>query len=77
MSHLSQKLVPMHVSFLASYLDFFAFALIILVSMLMSAGVKGSTTANNIFTIINLGTIVTVLVAGAMKGNRHIRGDFE
>lgn len=68
MSNFSQNLVPMHVSFLASYLDFFAFVLIILVSILLSSGVKKSTMLNNIFTIINLGTITMVIIAGAMKG---------
>lgn len=68
MSHLFQKWVPIHVSFLASYLDFFAFGLIIFVSILLSTGVKKSTMMNNIFTIINLATIATVIVAGAMKG---------
>lgn len=71
MSHLFQKLVPLHVSFLASYLDLFAFALIILVSILLSAGVKKSSAVNNIFTLINLATIATVIVAGAMKGKRY------
>lgn len=68
MAHFFQHLLPMRVSFLASYLDFFAFTLIILVAILLSAGVKKSITINNIFTTIALATIGIVIVAGAIEG---------
>lgn len=73
MAHFSQHLLPMHVSFMARNLDFFAFAVIILVSILLSTGVKKSFTINNIFTTITLATIGIVIVAGAIKGKLPIR----
>lgn len=59
---------------MASHLDFFAFTLIILVSILLSAGVKKSSMINNICTTINLATIMIVIVSGAIKGK--IGGNF-
>lgn len=37
--------------------------------MLLSVGVKESTSLNNVFTILNLTTIAIVLVSGSIKGS--------
>lgn len=71
MSQFSQHLLPIRVDFLASHLDFFAFALVILASILLSVGVKKSITINNILTSITLATIAVVIVSGAMKGEKN------
>lgn len=59
----------MDVSFLAPYPDFFAFIMIILLALLLSTGVKESTILNNIFTAINLFTVVIVIASGVIKGS--------
>lgn len=55
--------MPIDVDFLAEYPDFFAFAIIMIVTVLLASGVKASTTFNNIFTFVNLMTIAIVLVS--------------
>ncbi|XP_074026550.1 cationic amino acid transporter 2 [Leptinotarsa decemlineata] len=61
--------LPMNISFLAPYPDFLAFLLVILLTALLSFGVKESSTFNNLFTIVNLVTIVIAIVAGSMKAD--------
>ncbi|XKL65754.1 hypothetical protein PGB90_009174 [Kerria lacca] len=61
--------MPIHVSFLSSYPDFFASGLVILLSVLVAWGVKESSTINGIFTIVNLLTIFIIIVCGAFKAN--------
>lgn len=68
MSNFFQELVPINVPFLSKHLDFAAFFLIIVIAILLSTGVKESTMLNNIFTAINLATVVTVIVSGMIKG---------
>lgn len=63
---------PIDVSFLAEYPDFFSFAIVILLSILLSVGVKESSLLNNVFTTINLATVAIVIVTGAMKGRARI-----
>ncbi|XKL61746.1 hypothetical protein PGB90_001579 [Kerria lacca] len=63
------KWMPIHVSFLSSYPDFFAGGLVMLLSVLVAWGVKESSTINGIFTIINLLTIFIIIVCGAFKAN--------
>lgn len=63
---------PIDVSFLAEYPDFFSFAIVILLSILLSVGVKESSLLNNVFTVINLATVAIVIVTGAMKGRARI-----
>lgn len=67
MSDFFLHLMPMHVSFLAKYPDFFSFIVVILVSILLSAGVKESSILNNIFTTINLMTVTLVICSGIFK----------
>ncbi|KAG6449184.1 hypothetical protein O3G_MSEX005916 [Manduca sexta] len=56
---------PINVSFLATYPDFFAFGLVMIITVLLGIGVAESTKLNNVFTGLNLLTIITVVVAGA------------
>ena len=61
--------MPIHVNFLSDYPDFFAFGVVMLLIILLSIGVKESSMLNNIFTVINLITIVIIVVAGAIKAD--------
>ncbi|XP_075977772.1 cationic amino acid transporter 3-like [Anticarsia gemmatalis] len=60
------EIAPIHVSFLADYPDFFAFALVGVITVLLSVGVQESTKLNNVFTGLNLITVIIVVVAGAI-----------
>ncbi|CAH0585957.1 unnamed protein product [Chrysodeixis includens] len=60
---------PINVSFLADYPDFFAFALVLLITILLGIGVNESTKLNNVFTALNLATVIIVVIAGAVKSN--------
>lgn len=63
-----RSLMPIDISFLSEYPDFFAFAMVMLLVLLLCIGVRESSILNNIFTIINLTTITIVIVAGSIKG---------
>lgn len=65
-----QSIMPIDISFLSEYPDFFAFGMVMLLVLLLSMGVKESSFLNNIFTVINLLTILIVIVAGSIKGKR-------
>lgn len=60
---------PINVSFLADYPDFFAFGLVLLVTILLGIGVNESAKMNNVFTALNVLTVTVVVVAGAVKSN--------
>lgn len=60
--------MPIDISFLSEYPDFFAFAMVMLLVVLLCIGVKESSILNNVFTVINLITITIVIVAGSMRG---------
>jgi solute carrier family 7 (cationic amino acid transporter), member 3 len=64
-----KEVLPINVSFLADYPDFFSFAIVMLLAVLLAVGVKESTVLNNIFTTVNVVVIGIVLVAGAMKAD--------
>ena len=68
MSHTLQEVMPINVSFLGKYPDFFSFFMVLLLACLLAFGVKESSVLNNIFTCVNLVTVCIVLVAGAIKG---------
>lgn len=68
MSKFFYELIPMHVDFLAPYPDFFSFFVVILLSVLLSVGVKESSMLNNIFTTINVATVILVIGSGVIKG---------
>lgn len=62
-----REALPMNISFLADYPDFFSFATILILTVILSVGVKESSVLNNIFTCINLVTVLVVIVAGGMN----------
>jgi len=64
-------LFPMNVSFLADYPDVLSFSLVLLLSIILSWGVRESTMINNVFTVVNLLTVVTVVVTGLFKVNLY------
>ncbi|CAH2048342.1 unnamed protein product, partial [Iphiclides podalirius] len=60
---------PINVSFLADYPDLFAFVLVLLITVLLAIGVSESTKLNNVFTALNMITVVVVVIAGAIKSD--------
>lgn len=68
MGNTLRSLMPIDISFLSEYPDFFAFAMVMLLVVLLCIGVRESSILNNIFTVINLITITIVIVAGSIKG---------
>ncbi|KAL4707995.1 hypothetical protein ACJJTC_010611 [Scirpophaga incertulas] len=64
-----REIAPINVAFLADYPDFFAFALVLLITILLAIGVKESTKLNNVFTALNMATVIVVVIAGAIKSN--------
>ncbi|CAG9806272.1 unnamed protein product [Chironomus riparius] len=69
MGNFWRDLMPIDVSFLAEYPDFFSFVIVMILSVLLAIGVKESTFLNNVFTAVNLTTVCIVLVAGSMNAN--------
>ncbi|CAB0042061.1 unnamed protein product [Trichogramma brassicae] len=63
--------MPIRVSFLSQYPDFFAMGMVILLTLFLSVGVKESSMLNNIFTTINLVTISIIVVSGIIKADTN------
>ncbi|XP_012138102.1 cationic amino acid transporter slimfast [Megachile rotundata] len=63
------SVMPIHVKFLSTYPDFFAFGVVVLLVILLSIGVKESSVLNIIFTVVNLITILIIIVAGSIKAD--------
>lgn len=68
MSHFFRSIFPMNIDFLAPYPDFFSFIVVILLSILLSVGVKESSVLNNFFTMVNIATVLLVIATGIFKG---------
>lgn len=68
MSQTLREWMPINVYFLADYPDFFACGVVLLLSVLLSFGVRESSWLNNIFTTVNLLTISIIIVAGGIYG---------
>lgn len=60
---------PIDIDFLAEYPDFFSFAIVMILALVLAVGVKESSFLNNIFTVVNLITVAIVLVAGTIKAD--------
>jgi len=56
--------MPIDEPFLASYPDWTAFTITLVLAVVLSVGVKESTRFNNIFTILNLSIVIFVVLAG-------------
>ncbi|XP_039753109.1 cationic amino acid transporter 3 isoform X2 [Pararge aegeria] len=69
MANTMARIAPMKVPFMADYPDFFAFGLVLLICVLLGVGVSESTKLNNVFTALNLATVIIVVVAGAIKSD--------
>lgn len=69
MSSYLKTVLPIDIDFLADYPDFFSFFIVMLLAALLSIGVKESSLLNNIFTTVNVLTVLVVLVAGGIKCN--------
>ena len=64
MADLYRSTMPMSAPFLAEYPDWTAATITILLAILLSVGVKESSRFNNVFTVLNLGVVLFVIVAG-------------
>ena len=64
MANLYRSTMPMSAPFLAEYPDWTAATITLLLAVLLSIGVKESSRFNNIFTVLNLGVVLFVIVAG-------------
>ncbi|XP_060996186.1 cationic amino acid transporter 3-like isoform X2 [Dama dama] len=74
-NHISQALQEMfslHVPhFLATYVDFFAFVLVLLLTGLLVLGVHESALVSKVFTSLNLLVLSFVILSGFIKGDLH------
>ncbi|XP_068142884.1 cationic amino acid transporter 2 isoform X1 [Drosophila tropicalis] len=59
--------LPINVQGLSAYPDLFAFIVTILFSWGIASGAKESTRVNNVFTMLNLGVVLFVFIAGLFK----------
>ncbi|EFN62455.1 Cationic amino acid transporter 3 [Camponotus floridanus] len=69
MGNTLRSLMPINVSFLSEYPDFFAFGMVMLLVILLCIGVRESSILNNTFTVVNIITIIIVIIAGSIKAN--------
>eukprot|EP00090_Calanus_glacialis_P016701 TRINITY_DN26134_c0_g1_i1.p1 TRINITY_DN26134_c0_g1~~TRINITY_DN26134_c0_g1_i1.p1 ORF type:complete len:632 (+),score=185.25 TRINITY_DN26134_c0_g1_i1:113-2008(+) len=61
--------MPINEPFLAEYPDWTAFAITLVLAVLLSVGVRESTRFNNIFTILNLCIVIFVVLAGMSQAD--------
>lgn len=64
-----QSVVRIDVDFLSPYIDFFAFGISVLLSVVLAFGVKESMSLNNLFTSVNMAVVLFVIVAGSFKAD--------
>lgn len=58
---------PINIQGLSDYPDVFAFGVTIIFSIAIAVGAKESTIVNNVFTMLNLGVVLFVIIAGLFK----------
>ncbi|KAJ8943486.1 hypothetical protein NQ318_006339 [Aromia moschata] len=63
------EIAPIGIPYLSKYFDFFAFGISIILAVALAFGLKESSLANNIFTIINILVVLFVIIAGSLKAN--------
>ncbi|GFR07784.1 high affinity cationic amino acid transporter 1, partial [Trichonephila clavata] len=68
--HLNHTL-PIHVNSLSSYPDFLAFGITLLLTVMLSVGVKKSSIFNNVCTLLNLLVVIYAVIVGSFKANVH------
>jgi len=61
--------MPINEPFLAEYPDWTAFAITLVLAVILSVGVKESTRFNNMFTILNLCVVIFVVLAGMSQAD--------
>eukprot|EP00092_Neocalanus_flemingeri_P015909 GFUD01017226.1.p1 GENE.GFUD01017226.1~~GFUD01017226.1.p1 ORF type:complete len:630 (+),score=142.80 GFUD01017226.1:186-2075(+) len=61
--------MPINEPFLAEYPDWTAFSITLVLAVLLSVGVRESTRFNNIFTILNLGIVIFVVLVGMSQAD--------
>ncbi|KAL0268485.1 UNVERIFIED_CONTAM: hypothetical protein PYX00_010413 [Menopon gallinae] len=64
-----RETLPIDAPFLASYPDFLSFTFLLILTGILSFGVKESTILNNLLVIVNLTVIAVVIVSGAMNAD--------
>ena len=66
-----REAMPINISFLSAYPDFFALMITLALTAVLSVGVKESTRFNNLFTALNIGIVAFVTIFG------FIHADFD
>lgn len=61
--------MPIRINHLSPYPDFLAFAITILLAVMLTFGVKESTRFNSIFTCVNILIVIYVVVCGSFKAD--------
>ncbi|XP_047110781.1 cationic amino acid transporter 2 [Schistocerca piceifrons] len=69
MERTMKEVMPMKINFLSSYPDFLSLGMILVLTGILSTGVKESTLFNNVFTGINITVILIVIISGAIKAD--------
>ncbi|KAL3269775.1 hypothetical protein HHI36_008835 [Cryptolaemus montrouzieri] len=68
------RIAPIDIPFLSSYFDIFAFSVSLLLAIALAFGMKESSLVNNIFTSVNVGLVLFVIIAGSL--NAHLSNWF-
>ena len=71
MANAFQRILPMNIPYLSPYPDLCAFVITLLLTLVLSIGVKESTRFNNIFTCLNIGVVIFVTVFGFFCSKWH------
>lgn len=63
--------VPMDVTGLSPYPDFFALGITLFLTLILAVGVRESSRFNNLFTAVNLLVVTYIVICGAFKADSH------
>ncbi|XP_038210022.1 high affinity cationic amino acid transporter 1-like [Zerene cesonia] len=64
-----ESIAPITAQPFSAYFDFFAFAVVIVLGVLLAVGVRESTSVNNAFALVNMAVILFIIIAGALKAD--------